>query len=915
MAMTPEAIELMEMSSGGEGPVAKTVFSVKGMTCASCVSILENYVGGLEGVKKVTAILLSETARVEYDPSRLTPLQIKEAIEDVGFTAEEKIAESKPGEATFKLQRTETTSNAEVSVSVSINYEELQKNMEKITGVTKVVFATTEHGECLVTISFDTSDITARGLVKQLKELGYNATIPTSGPSIADLEKVEETAKWKRLWLYSLIFAFIAFVITMILDWIPPVKMLLMTGVINGVSIEELILFVVATPVQFWLGFPFYSTTFKILRGCHRPTMDVLVVLGTSIAYFASLAILLIKALISPTFRADTFFETAIFLISFILLGRFMENAAKGKTSSAISKLLSLQTTRCILLRMDKEGNVVEEEEIDTNLVEAGDILKVREGDRMPTDGEIVKGVTCVDESMITGESMPVWKSVGDPVIGGTINQEGLIHIKATKTGSDTALSQIIKLVEDAQTSKPPVQRLADTIASFFVFVVIACALLTFTIWFTLAETGMIPPEWIPEDSNPFLFSLMFAVSVSVIACPCAFGLATPTAVRVGTSLGATNGMLIKGGDVLETCHKINAIIFDKTGTLTYGKPVVTTTLLVAEIEEPELYRLVGSAESGSSHPLGRAILTHAKAYENMVFEQPSDMEVVAGMGISCKIGERKVLVGNRLHMESSNCPVDAELDVAASQLESKGQTIVFIAIDDVLTAAIAIADTARAESAAVLRYLTTKMKLEVWMVTGDNQRTANAIAEQLGITNVFAEVLPQDKVTKVSELQRAGKIVAMVGDGINDSPALQKADVGIAIGAGTDVAMEAANMVLMKNDLRDVITGIDLSSKTFQRIIINFVWACVFNVLGIPIAAGVFYPFNFQLPPMFAGLAMALSSVFVVTSSLYLLFFYRKPHVPLDGATVSRSPFAFISDFVHSLRLSWRGGKYEAVV
>lgn len=658
----------------------------------------------------------------------------------------------------------------------------------------------------------------------------------------------------------------------MIMMYINPIHRKLQTSIFRGLTIDGLLTFLFTTPIQFWIGSTFYISAFKSLK--HKSAnMDVLIVVGTSAAYFYSLISLFI-GIIDPNFNVVLFFETSSFLITFVLLGRVLENVAKGKTSDAIAKLISLQPEEVILIKTTETGET-SEERISLKLVQKGDILKVVPGAKIPVDATIIDGETNVDESMITGESMPISKKVGSKVIGGTINQNGSIQIRATNVGNETTLSQIIKLVEEAQTSKAPIQRFADKVSAIFVPMVISISLLTFIVWMSISS--ILPPEWLQNGS--FLFAFLKAIAVLVIACPCALGLATPTAVMVGTGIGAKNGILIKGGEALETARKITAIAFDKTGTLTLGKPKVTDTIIVdASLSEIEFYSLIGSAENGSEHPLGRAIVNHSQELKTQIVD-PTDFQSISGKGLQCKVKNHFILIGNRSWINDNNLVLSEEIDSKMSKLEEKGKTVVVCSIDNQICGIIGIADTVREEAKLVIDHLD-KMNIKVWMITGDNKRTANTIASQLGIKNVYSDVLPANKSSIIQEIKSKGEIVAMVGDGINDSPALAASDIGIAIGAGTDIAIEAAQLVLMKSDLRDVITAIDLSRTTYRRIKLNFLWAFLYNLLGIPLAAGVFYPLiKVGLPPEVAGAAMALSSVSVVLSSL-LLRFYKKPRI-----------------------------------
>ncbi|KAJ7969429.1 Copper-transporting ATPase [Quillaja saponaria] len=624
--------------------------------------------------------------------------------------------------------------------------------------------------------------------------------------------------------------------------------------------------------------------------------MDVLVALGTSASYFYSVCALLYGALTG--FWSPTYFETSAMLITFVLLGKYLECLAKGKTSDAIKKLVELTPATALLLVKDKGGRHVAEREIDSLLIQPGDTLKVLPGTKLPADGVVAWGSSYVNESMVTGESIPVLKEVGSSVIGGTINLHGALHIQATKVGSDAVLSQIISLVETAQMSKAPIQKFADFVASIFVPVVISLALLTLFGWYIAGALEAYPEQWLPENGNHFVFALMFSISVVVIACPCALGLATPTAIMVATGVGATNGVLIKGGDALERAQKVKYVIFDKTGTLTQGKATVTTAKVFTGMDRGEFLTLVASAEASSEHPLAKAIVDYAHHFH--FFDDPSapdgyqdhnkesksgwlfnvsDFSALPGSGVQCLIHGKRILVGNRKLMIESGIIIPNHVEKFVVELEESAQTGILVAYDDNLAGVLGVADSLKREAAVVIEGLE-KMGVIPVMVTGDNWRTARAVAKEVGIQDVRAEVMPAGKADVIRSFQKDGSVVAMVGDGINDSPALAAADVGMAIGAGTDIAIEAADYVLMRNNLEDVITAIDLSRKTFSRIRLNYVFAMAYNVIAIPIAAGIFYPsLGIQLPPWAAGACMALSSVSVVCSSL-LLRRYRKPRL-----------------------------------
>ncbi|HEX2939080.1 MAG TPA: copper-translocating P-type ATPase, partial [Ruminiclostridium sp.] len=569
--------------------------------------------------------------------------------------------------------------------------------------------------------------------------------------------------------------------------------------------------------------------------------MDVLIAMGTSAAYFFSLYNVLFE---EPKMQGmkDLYFEASAVIITLILLGKYLEAAAKGKTSEAIKKLMNLQAKSARVIR-----NGVEED-IPLEGVEEGDIVVVRPGEKIPVDGRIIEGSSSIDESMLTGESLPVEKAAGDLCIGSTINKFGTFKFEAIKVGNETVLSQIVKMVEDAQGSKAPIQKIADRVSGIFVPAVIAIGVLTFIIW--LAATG---------DATKAIIS---AVSVLVIACPCSLGLATPTAIMVGTGKGAENGILIKGGEYLETAYKLNAVVLDKTGTITKGKPEVTDIIPLSSLSETEILMTAGTAEKNSEHPLGAAIYEHSKQMHGKVSE-PEKFEAIPGRGVKAVIGGKEILIGTRKLMTESNIDIGV-ISKTLEMLEDDGKTAMLMAVNNRLEAVIAVADTLKENSKEAIEELQ-KMGVAVYMITGDNERTANAIARQVGINKVLAEVLPENKAAEVEKLKKAGKVVAMVGDGINDAPALATADIGMAIGTGTDVAIEAADITLMRGDLRTIPTAIKLSRKTMQKIKQNLFWAFFYNTIGIPFAALGF------LNPMIAGGAMAFSSVSVVTNSLSL--------------------------------------------
>ena len=610
----------------------------------------------------------------------------------------------------------------------------------------------------------------------------------------------------------------------------------------------NLVFFVLATPVQFVAGYRFYRGFVDAIRN-RSANMDVLIAIGTTAAWAYSAVVTFLPFFGVRLADTGTYYDTAAVIIGLILLGKYFEEIAKGKASDAIRKLMDLAPRTARVIRDGKE------EEIPVELVLQDDFLIVRPGERIAVDGMIVDGFSAIDESMISGESIPVEKKVGDTVIGATINRTGLLRIRATRVGADTTLNQIIKLVEDAQASRAPIQRLADRVASVFVPAVVGIAALTFFLWS------------VPLGQS-IAHALVFFIAVLIIACPCALGIATPAAIMVGTGKGAENGLLIKGGEYLEKAHKLTTVVFDKTGTLTKGRPSVTDVVPVGAISDEEILRLAASAEKGSEHPLGEAIVLAATT-RGLPLEDPKDFEAIPGQGVRAVIGDRHILLGNRTLMASAGIPVHAAESVLPS-MEGAGKTAMILVVDGKVEGVIAVADTLKEHSVEAVRALKA-MSIEVVILTGDNRRTAEAISRQIGVDEVIAEVLPAQKAEVIQDLQKRGKVVAMVGDGINDAPALAQADVGIALGSGTDVAMEAGGIVLIKDDLRDVVASIQLSRRTVQKIRQNLFWAFFYNTALIPIAAGVLAGIGIVLNPIIAGAAMGFSSVSVVMNSMTL--------------------------------------------
>jgi len=776
------------------------------MTCASCAARIEKQLAGLEGVDQAAVNLATERASVVYDPARVTPARIARRIEETGYTVPEESAELAIGGMTC------------ASCAARI-----EKRLNALEGV---VSATVNLAAERALVRFRPGVASVAGLVGRVEETGYTAR--PLAPDAEDAEQ-QERARRARRDLWTLLFAAalslpLVFQMASLLPW--------SAGHWEWPRWWQLAL---ATPVQFIAGWRFYRGAYHALRG-GGANMDVLVALGTSAAYFDSLAVTVLGL-----DGMDVYYEAAAIIITLILLGKYLEERAKGRTSAAIRKLMGLQAKTA---RVVREGV---EREIPVDQVMAGDVVLARPGEKFAVDGVILEGRTSVDESMITGESLPVEKGPGDAVIGATINKHGAVRFQATKVGKDTALSQIIRLVQEAQGSKAPIQRLADQISGIFVPIVLAVAVVTSAAWYAYA--GFTP-------------ALVNAVAVLVLACPCALGLATPTAIMVGTGKGAEAGVLIKGGESLETAHKLDAIILDKTGTLTRGRPEVTDLVPFDASGEHELLRLAASAEQGSEHPLGEAIRERGKR-EGVELLPAEEFRAVPGHGLEVRVGGKLLRLGNLKLMARHGLTLDGH-GRAVAALEEEGKTVVLLADEERILGAVAVADTLKETSAEAVRALGA-MGIEVWMLTGDNPRTARAIAAQAGIERVMAEVLPEEKAAKVGELKAGGKVVGMVGDGINDAPALAAADVGFAIGTGTDVAMEASDVTLMRGDLMSVVDAIRLSRATLRKIRQNLFWAFIYNILGIPLAALGY------LSPVVAGAAMAMSSVSVVSNTLLL--------------------------------------------
>jgi len=720
----------------------------------------------------------------------------------------------------------------------------LEETFKKIEGVSDAnVNLATEKA----TVTYNPNKAGDREFSSAVASVGYEAIL-NQGEAIEDEEKKEKLREIRKLRNK----VSLSLIIGTFLVW-GSFPALIETAplILKNFWIQLLL----ATPVQFWAGFEFYRATIPALK--HRTAnMDTLVTIGTTVAYFYSAFVTVFPQVVKNIgVEPAPYFDVATIIIGLILLGRYFEAKAKAGTSEAIKKLIGLQAKTARVLRKGKEVDIPIEQ------VVIGDVIRVRPGEKIPVDGEILEGDSSVDESMVTGESIPSDKTKGDTVIGSTINKTGTFVYKATKVGQETMLSQIIKLVEEAQGSKAPIQRLADLVSSYFVPIVIILAIITFALWYILGPTPS------------FLFAMLNTVAVLIIACPCAMGLATPTAIMVGTGRGAENGILIKDAKSLETAHKIDTVIFDKTGTLTKGKPEVTDIVSTSQVKgfgpARSVLQLAASLEKGSEHSLAEAIVKKSEE-QNMKLEKVSQFKAIPGFGVRGTIERQNILLGNRKLMEKENISIKGQEDKVEA-LENGGKTVMILAVNKELKGLIAVADTLKETASEGVKALY-KRGIEVVMITGDNQRTASAIAQKVGIKRVLSEVLPEDKEKEVRNIQKEGKTVAMVGDGINDAPALAASDVGIAIGSGTDVAIEAADITLVNKDLRSVAKAIELSKKTMRTIKLNLFWAFGYNISLIPVAMGALYPFfGILLNPIFASLAMATSSISVVLNSLLL--------------------------------------------
>ncbi len=808
----------------------KITISIANMHCSSCAASIENTLKIIDGIYEVRVNFASEKAYIEFYPGKISREKIESIIEKIGYAVIRAEEENTEGMMVFNLNLKIVGMDNSHCISV------VDSALNKLNGIISKELYATERAR----IKYSPKVTDAETIKHAIKDAGYE---PLEDATYDVIEKVKE----KEVKNLKIRFAIAAILSIPLLYF----SMTPHIGVILPFSDKFVAFaqFILTTSILI-AGSIFFKRGITAVLKTKTENMDTLVAIGTGTAYLYSLAISIFIWVGNQNYSAyDLYYEASGLLITFILLGKMLEAFAKGKTSEAIKKLVGLQPKTAEVVRNGKETKISVDDVIE------GDIIIVKPGEKIPVDGVIVEGYSSVDESMLTGESIPVEKSKGTEVIGATFNKTGSFKFKATKVGKDTALAQIIKLVEDTQGSKAPIERLVDKISAYFVPAVIGIGLISFVAWYLL---GM-----------GFVFALTIFIAVIIISCPCALGLATPTAVMVGTGLGAKNGILIKSAESLEIAHKIDIIVFDKTGTLTKGKPEVTDIISISGTNEKEILKYAAIAEKVSEHSIGEAITNRAKN-ENIEIPDAGSFNSFPGKGVEAGYESTEILIGNRKLMKEKNINLD-DVENEIQKLEESGKTVVILLINKKISGIIAISDTIKENSKEAIAMLK-KMNKEVIMITGDNKRTAIAIAKQLGIEKVLADVLPEEKANEIRKIQKNGKKVAMVGDGINDAPALVQADIGIAVASGTDVAIESADFVLMKDDLKDVVAAIDLSRYTMKKIKQNLFWAFLYNSIGIPIAAGILYPFTgFLLNPIIAGAAMAFSSISVVSNSLLM--------------------------------------------
>lgn len=807
--------------------------NISGMHCASCASNIEKALLNLDGIETSSVNLPLGNAHITYRPSKITPHNIGDTIEALGYNV---ITES----VDLKIE----------GMTCAACVTNVEKVLKKLNGVTDAVV---NLSLSKAHVEYNSSLVSYQEMLDAINSIGYHATLIKETNLNTEILSDNELEKQKINLLIAVAFS-IPVMLGNMKDMYPS-----FLAFVPDIFSNHIVLFLLTTIVMLIPGRQFFEGALKGLM--HGVTdMNLLIATGTGAAYLISVAASFLD--LGPGYH-HLYYDTAVMLITFIILGRYMEVKARGKTSQAIKKLMNLQAKTAHVMVNDQEIEIPIEE------VKVNDIVVVRPGEKLPVDGVIIDGISAVDESMITGESIPVDKKENDNVIGSTINKSGFLKFRATKIGNDTILAQIIKLVENAQTSKAPIQRIADIVAGYFISAVHVIALLAFIFWFFIGFEKY-NVTFFTGTTSPFLFALLIAITVLVISCPCAVGLATPAAIMVGTGIGAEKGILIKGGEALENSQKIDTIVFDKTGTLTYGKPIVTDIFSCDNFNENELLQIAATAEQGSEHPLGKAIVQIANE-RKLELKKLDNFSNIAGHGITAVVNGENILLGTRKLMQDNEIEIDS-INTQMEQFENSGKTAMILVKDKTILGIIAVADTVKSTSKGAIDALH-KMGIKTVMLTGDNHKTAQTIANELGINKIIAQVLPEDKASEIKKLQKTGKIVAMVGDGINDAPALMQADIGIAMGAGTDIAMESAEIVLIKNDLNDVVTSINLSKLTIRKIKQNLFWAFGYNSMGIPLAAGVLFPVFHKIiiSPEIAAIFMVMSSVSVTTNSLLM--------------------------------------------
>ncbi|KAJ2354639.1 Cu(2+)-transporting P-type ATPase, partial [Coemansia sp. RSA 2618] len=907
------------------GSHINTQFEVHGMTCSSCVAAIERGLRNRDGIHSVSVSLLAQRATVQHDSSIVSDTSIAQWIEDLGFEAKALDVASRVAKVSLNVY----------GMTCASCVSSIERSVRKEAGIVSVSVSLALE---TAVIEYRPSEIGVRKLVSVVEGAGFDVLVADDTKNNTQLESLQRTKDimaWRKRFVQSVFFSIPVIFLAKIAPHMSWSAAIVQWRVVSGLPLGSLLQLLLTTPLQFVIGARFYTNAFKALRHGNA-NMDVLVTTGTSLAYFFSLFMLSWSVFHGKHPRPHCFFEAPAMLITFVSLGRYLENLAKGNASAALSTLMTLTPSQATLMMYDEHGRVIDEKRIPTELIQVGDHLRVFPGERIPADGTLLEGGSQIDESTVTGEALPVRKTSGSPLVAGTVNGTGSFTMQASRVGADTTLAQIVHLVEDAQTAKAPIQVYADRVAQYFAPGVLLIGLLTFLGWVLVSYTGLPKPAMFQAEADEtgsyMVGCLKIAVAVVVVACPCALGLSTPTAVMVGTGVGAQMGVLIKGGEALEAASRVDVVVFDKTGTLTRGKLAVADLSFVPQINGTPLSQrlfvlLVGAAELGSEHPLGKAILAYAQASLDTPGPLPAlatDFDSIPGKGIRCFVTPDlaagaepyasgfsagvEVLVGSAAYLESQGIAVPSACTADKMQQERTGRTVVLVAAAGEYAGWLALSDVLRAESIPAVATLQSTMGIECVMVTGDQPLTAQAVAAECGIQRVYAGVSPAGKAAIIQHLQEETTIVrssllsrllcfgwlpsrrsrverkriAMVGDGVNDGAALAAASVGIAMKSGTDVAMEAATMVLMREDITDVVAALDLAQTIFRRIQWNYVWASVYNMLGIPLAMGLFIPFGVMMPPVFAGMAMAMSSLSVMASSL-LLKLYRKPvcHAP----------------------------------